>query len=161
MTLVVDMAGGSLPLELRKEGETWTFRLGSDEEGTAEIEEVEPGVYSVILDGRSYEARIEPGAVRVGGHRIELQVSDPRRRAARSGRRAVEGRFSVVSPMPGKVVRVLVAQGEAVEAGQGIVVVEAMKMQNELKSPRAGCVTSLSAREGATVAAGEVLAVIE
>jgi biotin carboxyl carrier protein len=63
--------------------------------------------------------------------------------------------------MPGKVVRVLVAQGDLVEAGQGIAVVEAMKMQNELKAPRGGRIASLSTHEGATVAAGEVLAVIE
>ena len=63
--------------------------------------------------------------------------------------------------MPGKVVRVLVAQGEQVEADQGMVVVEAMKMQNELKAGRSGRVTMLAAEEGATVAAGQVLAVIE
>jgi biotin carboxyl carrier protein len=63
--------------------------------------------------------------------------------------------------MPGKVVRVLVEQGAQVEAGDGIVVVEAMKMQNEMKSPRAGIVTTLNAQAGATVKAGEVLAVIE
>ena len=65
-----------------------------------------------------------------------------------------------MAPMPGKVVRVLVAPGDAVEADQGIVVVEAMKMQNELKAPRAGRVISVAAKEGATVAAGETLATI-
>jgi biotin carboxyl carrier protein len=59
------------------------------------------------------------------------------------------------------VVRVLVAQGDLVAAGQGVVVVEAMKMQNELKAPRAGRVVTISAEESATVAAGEVLIVIE
>jgi len=63
--------------------------------------------------------------------------------------------------MPGKVVRVLVAPGDSVEAGQGIAVVEAMKMQNEMKAARAGKVLSVPAKEGATVAAGEVLATIE
>jgi biotin carboxyl carrier protein len=63
--------------------------------------------------------------------------------------------------MPGKVVRVLVAVGDAVEAGQGVVVVEAMKMQNELKAPRAGTVIAMAAGIGATVTAGEVLATIE
>jgi biotin carboxyl carrier protein len=62
--------------------------------------------------------------------------------------------------MPGKVVRVLVAAGDVVEAGQGLLVVEAMKMQNEIKAPRSGQVISLTAREGATVAAGEPLATI-
>jgi biotin carboxyl carrier protein len=63
--------------------------------------------------------------------------------------------------MPGKVVRVLVAPGDSVEAGQGVAVVEAMKMQNEMKASRAGKVLSVPAKEGATVAAGEVLATIE
>ena len=161
MTFLVEMSDSPISLDLRKEGETWRFRFGSDEEGTASIEQVEPGVYSVILGGRSYEARVESGAVRVGGRRIELEVSDPRRFAKRTGRGAMEGRYSLASPMPGKVVRVLVAQGDEVAAGQGSVVVEAMKMQNEMKSPRAGRVTSVSVREGATVGAGEVLAVIE
>ena len=60
--------------------------------------------------------------------------------------------------MPGKVVRLLVSQGDPVEAGQGIAVVEAMKMQNEMKSARAGTVISLSVKEGDTVSAGQVLA---
>jgi biotin carboxyl carrier protein len=63
--------------------------------------------------------------------------------------------------MPGKVIRVLIKPGDAVKAGQGLVVVEAMKMQNELKALRDGTVASVSAREGATVTAGEVLATIE
>jgi biotin carboxyl carrier protein len=63
--------------------------------------------------------------------------------------------------MPGKIVRVLVREGDAVEPGQGIVVMEAMKMQNELKALRAGAVTALPVTEGAAVAAGEVLAIIE
>ena len=62
--------------------------------------------------------------------------------------------------MPGKVVRVMVRAGEAVEAGQGLLVVEAMKMQNEIKSPKAGKIERIAAQEGQTVNAGEVLAVI-
>ena len=71
-----------------------------------------------------------------------------------------DGRQPVVAPMPGKVVRVLVAAGEAIEAGQGIAVVEAMKMQNEVRSPKSGSVERLFVAEGQTVNAGEVLATI-
>jgi len=67
----------------------------------------------------------------------------------------------VAAPMPGKIVRLLVAEGDSVAAGQGLLVMEAMKMQNEMKAPKAGRVVSLTAREGATVAAGDVLAAIE
>jgi len=63
--------------------------------------------------------------------------------------------------MPGKVVRLLAAEGQQVQAGQGLLVIEAMKMQNEIKAPRAGRVVSLSVGEGATVTAGQALAVLE
>ncbi len=97
----------------------------------------------------------------IDGFRFAVEVRDPRRMARQSGARSREGVETVTAPMPGKVVRVLVAPGDAVEAGQGLVVVEAMKMQNEMKAPRAGRVSAVPAREGATVAAGEALAVIE
>ena len=79
------------------------------------------------------------------------------RRSADAGK----GRQNIAAMMPGKVVRVLVAMGDAVEAGEGLVVVEAMKMQNEMKSPKAGRVIEVRTRPEATVAAGEVLVVIE
>jgi len=131
----------------------------------AQIAVVEPGVYSILLDGRSYEARVEQAdgrmVVFIDGHRFEIEVRDPRRWSRQAAAQGVEGRLNLTAPMPGKIVRVLVAEGDTVAAGQGLLVVEAMKMQNELKSPRAGCVVALPAREGATVAAGEVLATIE
>jgi biotin carboxyl carrier protein len=67
---------------------------------------------------------------------------------------------TITAPMPGKVVRVLIETGQMVEAGQGLVVVEAMKMQNELRAPRTGRVLSVPAKEGATVGAAEILATI-
>lgn len=131
----------------------------------AQIAAVEPGVYSVLKDGRSYEARIEQSNGRVivfiDSHRFEVEIHDPRRWSRQAGRKGVEGRLNVVAPMPGKIVRLLAAEGDTVEAGQGLLVMEAMKMQNEMKAPKAGRVVSLTAREGATVAAGEVLAAIE
>jgi biotin carboxyl carrier protein len=97
----------------------------------------------------------------IDGYRFEIDVHDPRQWTRKSGGRGDQGVQRIIAPMPGKVVRVLISLGDAVEAGQGLVVVEAMKMQNELKAARAGKVTALPAREGATVAAGEVLATIE
>ena len=73
----------------------------------------------------------------------------------------MEGKKKIVAPMPGKVVRVLVKEGAEVEAGQGVVVVEAMKMQNELKSPKQGTVQKVIAVEGANVNAGDVLLIVE
>ena len=131
----------------------------------AQIAAVEPGVYSILRDGRSYEARIEDSdgcvIVFIDGHRFEVDIQDPRRWSRQSGRQGVEGRHNVAAPMPGKIVRLLVAEGDTVAAGQGLLVVEAMKMQNEMKAPKAGRVVSLTAREGATVTAGDVLAAIE
>jgi biotin carboxyl carrier protein len=129
------------------------------------IEQVEPGVYSVLLDGRSYEARVEQAetgvTVFIDGHRFEIEVRDPRRWSRQTGGREIAGRQNVLAPMPGKIVRLLVAPGDTVAAGQGLLVVEAMKMQNEVKAPKAGRVVSLAAREGTTAAAGDILAIIE
>jgi biotin carboxyl carrier protein len=160
MNLPVMVDGRAVPLDLERRGERWT--AASRE---ASILEAEPGVYSVLLDGRSFEARIERTeqgwAVTIGGRRFEVQVVDPRRLSRRTRGLGQEGRQRLTAPMPGRIVRLLVAQGDAVEAGQGIAVIEAMKMQNELKAPKAGRVAALPAREGATVAAGEVLAEVE
>ena len=88
-------------------------------------------------------------------------LADPKRlRSAPSSEGHDPEASPIVAPMPGKVVRVLVGVGSRVEAGAGVVVVEAMKMQNEMKAPRAGKVLSMSAKAGATVAAGEILATI-
>jgi biotin carboxyl carrier protein len=140
------------------------FRLDDGAETLADVEMPEPGVYSVLIGGRAYEARVEetPAAlvVLIEGRRFEIDVRDPRR-FTRKGRGAgADGPQTVAAPMPGKVVRVLVAAGDEVTAGQGLLVVEAMKMQNEMKAPRAGTVLSLSAAEGVTVAAGQALATI-
>ncbi len=160
MTLTVMVDGRAVPLELEREGEGWTANGRA-----ASVLEAEPGIYSVLIEGRSFEARIErteeAWAVTIGGRRFEIEVADPRRLSRRSHRFDHAGRQRVTAPMPGRVVRVLVAEGDAVEAGQGIAVIEAMKMQNELKATKSGRVAALSVREGATVAAGEVLAVIE
>jgi biotin carboxyl carrier protein len=139
------------------------FRLDG-EEREADVEQPEPGVYSVIMNGRAYDARIEENAlglaVVIDGFRFRIDVSDPRRLARQSGGTDRKGAETIVAPMPGKVVRVLVAPGDQVESGQGLVVVEAMKMQNELKASIAGRVATVPAKEGATVAAGDVLATI-
>ncbi|MBX5494742.1 MAG: biotin/lipoyl-binding protein [Bryobacteraceae bacterium] len=156
-------------LELQQKGGDWTFRADwageESREGTASVLEVEPGVYSVLANGRSFEVRIiqrdHHWLVDVDGREYPIEVLDPRSRRGRKAGAVLDGRQNVTAPMPGKVVRVLVAQGDSVQAGQGLVVVEAMKMQNELRAPRDGVVVQLSAREGAAVAAGEVLVTIE
>lgn len=133
-------------------------------EGPAVVQ-VEPGVYSVLLGDHSFEARVTAAAdglsVEVGGRRFQVEVRDPRNARRRTDAGLAGGRQSILAPMPGKVVRLLVQPGDAVEAGQGLVVVEAMKMQNEIKSPRAGVAREILVSEGANVNAGDTLAIIE
>jgi len=117
---------------------------------------------SVLLNGRSY--RVSKGAgkeIWVNGRLHSMEVFDPRDLRPGQGASANQGRQEIAASMPGKVIRVLVAAGDAVEEGQGLVVVEAMKMQNEMKSPKAGRVVEIRARPDATVGAGEILVVVE
>jgi biotin carboxyl carrier protein len=100
--------------------------------------------------------------VTVGGVSLPLKLVDPRRRlAATATRRAQTGPLSIKSPMPGKVVKVLVRAGDEVKAGQGLIVVEAMKMENELRAPRDGRVQAVSAQEGTAVESSQTLATLE
>lgn len=156
--------GKSHSLEVNKENSLVHFSL-PDRSGSASILEVEPGVYSVLLDGKSYRAQITRNersiTVEVRGHIFDVEITDPRAPSRNTSGRSTEGRQTIVAPMPGKVIRLLVSEGDRVEPGQGIVVMEAMKMQNELKAQRAGSVVSLPVAEGATIGAGQVLATIE
>src|SRR3954469_24521672 len=117
-------------------------------------------VFDCRVDGR-----LESGAtvdVVVGAYRHAITLIDPKRLRSASGAGGHgEGSARMIAPMPGKVVRVLVEAGQEVAAGDGIVVVEAMKMQNEMKSPKQGKVAALSVEVGATVNGGDLLAVIE
>src|SRR5260370_3595164 len=139
------------------------------------VTRVEPGVYSVLLDGESFEVRVTPAAeigprmnaderglnVVVDGRRFHVEVRDPRDISRRSRGALGVGRQNIAAPMPGKVIRVLVHEGDTIETGQGVVVVEAMKMQNEMKASRPGRVAEIRFRDGGTVRAGDTLVVLE
>ncbi|HYW45339.1 MAG TPA: biotin/lipoyl-containing protein [Bryobacteraceae bacterium] len=166
MKLSLTINGAEDAIEILAPAPDCRFRIGGEDARDAQVEAPEPGVYSVLMDGRSYDARVEQTAagaivVVIDGYRFEVEVRDPRRWTPKAGGRGGDGAQNLTAPMPGKVVRVLAAAGDVVEAGQGVVVVEAMKMQNEIKAPRAGRVIAVPAKEGATVAAGDVLATIE
>ena len=128
---------------------------------TDDIIQVEPGVFLSLENCQVLEARIDGDVVTVNGTRYQTSVADPRKwnPAGTSGQ--AQGRVAIKAPMPGKVVRVLVQVGAEVEAGQGVVVVEAMKMQNELKAARAGTVSEIHVRENDTVEANALLIVVE
>ena len=131
-----------------------------------EIHLVRPGVLSLVIGGRAYRAVLEDDAedpaVHLTGKRHPFRVDDPRSlKGRRAHSRGSDGPRAIKASMPGRVVRVLAQVRETVEANQGIVVIEAMKMQNELKSPKGGVVAEMRVAPGDTVAAGDVLAVIE
>jgi biotin carboxyl carrier protein len=133
----------------------------AEPETTADFVEVEPGIYSAIVDGCSFEIAITGSEVEVAGFRMQVQREDLRKWNPAAAARQGSGRESVTTPMPGKVVRLLVAEGDQITAGQGLVVVEAMKMQNEMKAPRAGRVVSIAVKPHDAVNAGAVLLTIE
>jgi biotin carboxyl carrier protein len=132
----------------------------------ADAVEVSPGIYSIVIGRKSFEALVDAKneselRVTVAGREFNAAIRDSRKwKRNRAAGAEVEGRQQVTAPMPGKIVLVLVKTGEAVDAGQGIVVVEAMKMQNEIRSPKSGTVERLLVVAGQTVNAGEVVAII-
>jgi biotin carboxyl carrier protein len=159
-------AGGKLHrLELEKATAGWVCRLdGRPIHVDALIPR--PDVLSLLVDGRSYEIKREQTTtdlyVWVGSARFAVELRDPR--SLRSRHKAAgneKGPVKILAPMPGRIVRLLVAENSEVEAGQGIIVVEAMKMQNEIKSPKKGVVKKISAGAGAAVNPGDVLAIVE
>lgn len=121
---------------------------------------------SLLVNGRSYQVRqenaMEEATIIIGRERFGVVVRDPRSLRARAGRDiGGHGPKKITAPMPGKVVRVLASLGSEVEAGQAVLVIEAMKMQNELKAPKKGKVTRLNVGEGAAVEAGQTLGEVE
>ena len=134
-----------------------------------EVREIEPDCYLFFFHHNVHECRVseQPASketfdVMIHGRRHEVTIVDPKRlRSGQNSDRHHHGVAEVRAPMPGKVVRVHAKAGATVEKGAGVVVVEAMKMQNEMKSPRAGIVVSINVQAGDTVNAGDVLAVIE
>jgi biotin carboxyl carrier protein len=133
----------------------------------ADVRMLEPGVMSLVITStggraRQYRCVLDGDGVVISGRRYGFEVDDPRSLQGRRGAGAgTEGPRPVKAPMPGRVVRLLVEVGHEVEEGQGVVVIEAMKMQNELKSPKAGRVVRVGVAVGDTVGSGDVLVVVE
>lgn len=166
MKYEVRISGKTHMVELERQASGWKGRMEGDSGITADVDEVAPNVFSVLLSGRSHEVYVTPSSsgqlqLQNGGREFTAEVIDPRSwRGRRHSGSEAEGRQQIVAPMPGKVVRLLVNAGDAVEAGQGLLVVEAMKMQNEIRSPKSGTVERILVAEGRAVNAGEVLCVV-
>jgi biotin carboxyl carrier protein len=161
---------------------------GGARERTVEVRPLEPGIFeirigdrvrrvdayrhdhgtlSLLVDGTSYSATLDERGpevhVRVKDSAFRIEILDERRlrlRRAAAGF-TVEGKQTVTAPMPGKVVKVLVGLGAEVQEGQPLLVIEAMKMENELRSPRAGRVVELHVKEGQTVEGNSKLCAVE
>jgi biotin carboxyl carrier protein len=162
MRFQVSIGGSSHELELTQAQDAWSCRIDGR---VAEIDVriISPGVVSILRDGKSYLVR--QGAnqtITVGAYTYEVSIADPRSwRSRQMTLSGTAGPQKLTASMPGKVVRILTTAGAHVKAGQGIAVIEAMKMQNELRSPRDGKISAILVQQGKAVNAGEVVAIIE
>src|SRR6266404_3750349 len=167
MKLHAVIAGYQTEIQIRNDGESVFAELDGRAYELAAHESADG--FLLTYDGTIFNCRVEgrpksgtPIEIIVGATRFVVTLTDPKRlsSAASTGAQA-DAAARIVAPMPGKVVRIMVEAGATVAAGDGIIVVEAMKMQNEIKAPKAGTVITLNIQTGATVNGGDVLAVIE
>ncbi len=152
-----------MKIEARINGREATLDRGDLEE---RVVRVQPGTYSALVGGRSLEVYVETlpdgrSEAFVNGRRYLVEVRDPRRSSRGGAGAPAAGPLAVKAPMPGKVVAVSVEPGEAVETEQGLLVIEAMKMQNEIRSPKAGIVAEVRVRAGDSVSPGQPLVIVE
>lgn len=166
MKYEIHINGKTRTVELTRDAEKWRISLDGISLD-ADAVEIATNTFSILLDGESHEVRIAPlpggGLVLHSGMaEYVAEAVDPRAwRGRRHGALEAEGRQQIAAPMPGKVVRVLLREGDAVEIGQGLLVVEAMKMQNEIRSPKSGRVEKIFVKEGQAVTSGEILAWVD
>ncbi len=142
----VSVDGNEFVVDGKKTGRTNYSLIVDNRSFEIEVDNSEDE-YRVLVDGRNYHVHlVDERRVRVGGAESDSQL---------------HGRQRVSVPMPGKVIAVLVSEGDVVEKGQGLVIVEAMKMENEVRSPSAGVVKEIRVKPGETVEGGAVLVIIE
>ncbi len=178
MTCDLEIRGRRRTIEFRQRGSVWEMALdgrilsvdvtASAGRWSLLIGPPEGGAYDAGRPFKSYDVAVERRSngeriVHVNGVAVPVSIVDPRERLVRrrGSASAETGPQSIVSPMPGRIVKVLVREGDLVTAQQGLVVVEAMKMENELRAPRAGQVSAVKVVEGMSVDGGAVLIVME
>lgn len=168
MTFDIEVGGRTRSIAVEPSG-AGRFRITIDgQDHAVDVRRVGDYGLSIIEDGNSHEAQVVNGPapgerlVWIDGRTVTASVDGRRGRRGRGDRAgAGDGQQSILAPMPGRVVRILVGPGDEVAVRQPVVVVEAMKMENELRSPKAGRVKDVLVAEGASVEAGRVLVVIE
>ena len=166
LILEIEIEGKAHRAEIVRRSEVYLLKLDGGGEQELHASFPEPGIVQFLLGAKSYAFRVSGtnGELLLDhrGQVVHAELRDPRSlRSRRAGAGGEAGPKKVTAPMPGKVVRLLVSEGDTVEAGAGVVVIEAMKMQNELKSPKAGKVQRVAVAEGATVNPGDTLVVVE
>ena len=149
-------------VEIKRDGEK-VFAKIDEREYNLEASEVESDVWIFKYENQIHQIYVAPnGIVNVGNKQFEITLRDPKRLRGSSGSDVIaDGIAEIKTAMPGKIVRILVESGAEILQGDGVIVVEAMKMQNEMKSPKDGIVKEIRFAEGETVNAGDVLVVIE
>jgi biotin carboxyl carrier protein len=162
MIFEASAGGHTFRLEVRAQNGEYTVDIDGRK---VRVEAGEAGPFlTLFVDGQTHEAGISRRGsafdVTLQGELVLVELRDVTRAAAAGAVRAHSGPARVTAPMPGKVTRVLVTRGQAVAAGAGLLVMEAMKMENELSTPRAGEVLELLAREGQAVESGALLVVV-
>ena len=168
MKIQAEIGADKHHVEIERDGDIVFARI-DDRKYELEISEPEPNLFLIKNSGKIHQVFVspqtslnEPVHVVVGTNEIDVRLIDPKRlRGSDGGDDQAFGRAEIKTAMPGKVVRILVSEGDAVQKGDGVIVVEAMKMQNEMKSPKDGLIAEIRAAEGDTVGAGDVLVVIE
>jgi biotin carboxyl carrier protein len=168
MKLNAQIGDETREVDIRRDGRR-VFARVDDREYELEASQPEPNVFLLKHNGRIYEFFVsptesanDPYMVSSRSGDLEIKLIDPKRlRGAGKSAEHGDGLAEIKTMMPGKVVRLILKPGDTVEKGDAVLVVEAMKMQNDLKSPKAGIVKEIRVEEGTTVAAGDVLAIVE
>ncbi len=165
LRLMIDGEESFLDFQRNADGTIYNLEGSINQAGEASVAEIVPGVFSILLGRHSYTVQIVPTGdeleVWTRGQRYSIAAADHRDRSAKLKRQSLAGPKELRAQMPGKIVKLLVKPGAQVKVGQSLIVVEAMKMQNEMKSPKDGVVKKIQAVEGATVVAGEQLMTVE
>jgi biotin carboxyl carrier protein len=164
MLYEITIDGKNYRLDLNRADGRWSCRL-DDRDFEIDAVLIRPDVLSLRIGDLAYEVKSERVTnnlhLWVGSRGFAVEVRDPRSLRGRTRAGDDHGPRKITAPMPGKVVRLLIREGDEVELGRGVAVVEAMKMQNEIKSPKKGTIQRILVSEGAAVNAGDVLAIVE
>ena len=163
MTYEVETQSGTSQVTVEAKDSGFLVAVDGSEPVFVDVREPSSGVWSVLSEGRSYEVGIEreedSWSIDIYGSNHIVRAMDPRRKALRLAGGSDQGLLK--TSMPGRVVRLLVSEGQAVERGEAVIVVEAMKMENEMKAPAGGVVSSVYVEEGQAVEAGASLILVE